>query len=149
MRSFKQLQPVCPCLLLDQTPQALIEFVSSAPRTAPGIKGYLNSITYDRQLNCLTINKLYVRLLIVCKLQMTFREIQHEGKPEAQTLHSRLVNGPREEKSKCRGSGEHGCESQMAARSLLPNMNFSAVGFQKQDEGNQQRHHQTLIFLGK
>ena len=48
MRSFKQLQPVCPCLLLDQTPQALIEFVSSAPRTAPGIKVYLNSITYDR-----------------------------------------------------------------------------------------------------
>ena len=37
----------------------------------------------------------------------------------------------------------------MAAQSLLLNMNFSAVGFQKQDEGNQQRHHQTLIFLGK
>lgn len=73
MRSFKQLQPVCPCLLLDQTPQALIEFVSSAPRTAPSIKEYLNSITYDRYLNCLTINKLYVRLFNICKIQVTFR----------------------------------------------------------------------------
>jgi hypothetical protein len=33
----------------------------------------LNSITYDRYLNCLTINKLYVRLFNICKIQVTFR----------------------------------------------------------------------------
>lgn len=69
---LKLLQLVCPFLLLDQTPQALIEFVSSAPRTAPGIKGYLNSITYDRQLNCLTINKLYVRLFNILQITNDF-----------------------------------------------------------------------------
>lgn len=50
-----------------------LDFVSSAPRTAPSIKEYLNSITYDRYLNCLTINKLYVRLFNICKIQVTFR----------------------------------------------------------------------------
>lgn len=64
------------------------------------------------------------------------------------TLHLRSVSGAEEgrwEEVQVQGPGEQECEQYVAAQSPLLSATWRAAEFQKQDQGDQQHLHMTLV----